>query len=57
MTEAQSTINDEIERYLRTGESDPLSAAWSGSFMERANVPTKTFVARSFVPSGCGLRD
>jgi hypothetical protein len=37
VTEAQSTINDEIERYLRTGESDPLSAAWSGSFMERAN--------------------
>ena len=37
MTEAQSTINDEIERYLRTGESDPIYAAWSGNFMERAN--------------------
>ena len=37
MTEAQPTINDEIERYLRTGVSDPLHAAWTGSFMERAN--------------------
>lgn len=37
MTEAQSTINDEIERYLRAGETDPLYAAWSGGFMERAN--------------------
>lgn len=37
MPEAQPTIDDEIERYLRTGESDPLYAAWSGGFMERAN--------------------
>ena len=37
MTEPQPTINDEIERYLRTGESDPIYAAWSGNFMERAN--------------------
>ena len=37
MTEAQPTINDEIDRYLRTGESDPYHAAWPGSFMERAN--------------------
>jgi hypothetical protein len=37
VTETQSTINDEIERYVRTGESDPLCAAWSGGFMERAN--------------------
>ena len=36
MTEAQSTINGEIERYLRTGGSDPLYAAWPGNFMERA---------------------
>jgi hypothetical protein len=36
VTEAQSTINDEIERYLRTGGSDPLYAAWPGGFMERA---------------------
>lgn len=37
MTETQPTINGEIERYLRTGESDPLYAAWSGNFMEHAN--------------------
>lgn len=37
MTEAQPTITDEIERYLRTGLTDPLYAAWSGNFMERAN--------------------
>ena len=36
MTEAQPTINDEIERYLRTGVSDPYNAAWPGGFMERA---------------------
>jgi hypothetical protein len=37
VTESQTTINDEIERYLRTGVTDPLYAAWSGGFMERAN--------------------
>jgi hypothetical protein len=37
VTEPQPTINDEIERYLRTGVTDPLYAAWSGGFMERAN--------------------
>jgi hypothetical protein len=37
VTEAQPTINDEIERYIRTGASDPYHAAWPGSFMERAN--------------------
>lgn len=30
-------IADEIERYLRTGETDPHLTAWSGGFMERAN--------------------
>lgn len=30
-------IEEEIERYLLTGESDPLYAAWSGDFVERAN--------------------
>ncbi len=30
-------IAEEIERYLLTGESDPLYSAWSGSFLERAN--------------------
>lgn len=29
-------IADEIERYLRTGKTDPHLAAWSGGFMERA---------------------
>jgi hypothetical protein len=38
VTEAQPTINDEIERYLRTGGvSDPYNAAWPGGFMARAN--------------------
>lgn len=37
MTNAQPTIADEVERYLRTGETDPRSAAWPGGFMERAN--------------------
>ena len=33
-----ATIADEIERYLRTGETDPHHAAWPGNgFMERAN--------------------
>ena len=34
----QSNIADEVARYLRTGETDPHRAAWSGGgFMERAN--------------------
>lgn len=37
VTEAQPIIADEVERYLLTGESDPLYSAWSGSFLERAN--------------------
>lgn len=33
-----STISDGVERYLRTGETDPHHAAWPGNgFMERAN--------------------
>jgi len=31
------SIQREIERYLRTGDSDPLYAAWNGSLIERAN--------------------
>jgi len=37
VTEAQPIIAEEVERYLLTGESDPLYSAWSGSFLERAN--------------------
>jgi hypothetical protein len=37
VTKDQPTIDDEIERYLRTGRTDPLYAAWSGNLMERAN--------------------
>ena len=37
MTKVQHSIADEIDRYLVSGESDPLYAAWPGSFMERAN--------------------
>ena len=33
-----ATTTDEVERYLRTGETDPHHAAWPGNgFMERAN--------------------
>jgi len=35
---AKPTIAGEVERYLRTGETDPHPAAWPGNgFMERAN--------------------
>jgi hypothetical protein len=35
---APTTIADEVERYIRTGETDPHHAAWPGNgFMERAN--------------------
>jgi hypothetical protein len=37
VTKVQHSIADEIDRYIVSGESDPLYAAWSGSFMERAN--------------------
>ena len=30
-------IADAVERYVRTGETDPNLGAWSGGFMERAN--------------------
>ncbi len=33
--DAQPTIADEVERYLRTGETDPHLAAWSGGFSGR----------------------
>ena len=35
MTETQRTVAQEVERYLRTGESDPCRSAWSGGFLER----------------------
>ena len=35
MTETQRTVAQEVERYLRTGETDPYRSAWSGSFLER----------------------
>jgi len=37
VTDTQPTIADEIERYLRTGDTDPHHAAWPGGFMERAH--------------------
>jgi hypothetical protein len=37
VTDDEPTIAGEIERYLRTGATDPHCAAWSGGFMERAN--------------------
>jgi hypothetical protein len=29
------TIDDEIERYLRTGDSDDMATAWPGDLMDR----------------------
>jgi hypothetical protein len=38
VAKAQITVADEVERYLRTGETDPHHAAWPAKgFMERAN--------------------
>jgi len=38
VSEAQPTIADEVERFLRTGETDPHHEAWPGNgFMDRAN--------------------
>jgi hypothetical protein len=37
VTATQPSIDEEIERYLLTGESDPIYSAWSGSILERAN--------------------
>lgn len=38
MNDRQPRTADEVERYLRTGETDPHHAAWPGNgFMERAN--------------------
>ncbi len=38
MTATGPTIEEEVERYIRTGDTDPYLAAWSGGgFMERAH--------------------
>jgi hypothetical protein len=37
VSDNEPTIASEIERFLRTGQTDPHCAAWSGGFMERAN--------------------
>jgi len=36
VADAQPTITDEVERYLRTVHTDPHLAAWPGGFLERA---------------------
>lgn len=39
MTTTTPTVADEIERYLRTGDTDPYHAAWSApSFLQRAQL-------------------
>jgi hypothetical protein len=35
--DARPSTADEIERYLRSGDTDPHRAAWPGGFMERAH--------------------
>lgn len=37
MADGQPSIADEVERYLRTGATDPHCAAWAGGYMERAH--------------------
>ena len=37
-TNRQPAISTGIERYILTGETDPLYPAWPGRFMERANL-------------------
>jgi hypothetical protein len=52
VTETQRTVAQEIERYLRTGESDPYRSAWSGlASCNAKNVPTTIFATRSFAKS------
>ncbi len=41
MTGPQRTIAQEIESYLRTGETDPYRAAWPGDFLEREHLAHK----------------
>lgn len=36
MTETQPSIADEVERFLRSGDTDPYHAAWPGGSLERA---------------------
>lgn len=36
MTSTLATIAEEVDRYVRTGETDPHHSAWPGSFLERA---------------------
>lgn len=37
MPDSAPSIADEVERYLRTGKTDPYFAAWPGDFIENAN--------------------
>jgi len=37
MSAASPNIADEVERYLRTGDTDPYLAAWPGSVIERGH--------------------
>src|SRR6267154_370438 len=37
MREKDPKVVDEIERYLRTGDTDFKHMAWSGGFMDRVN--------------------
>jgi hypothetical protein len=37
VAESNPTIADELERYVRTGDTDIMHTAWSGGFMERVH--------------------
>jgi hypothetical protein len=59
MTESQRTIAQEIERYLRTGETDPYRSAWSGGFLEhekRAHDDLRRALVREVRRLTAGLR-
>ena len=40
-----STVNDEIERFLRTGRFDAQCGAWSGNFLHREETATRDIKA------------
>ncbi|MBO0797185.1 MAG: hypothetical protein J2P31_00020 [Blastocatellia bacterium] len=59
MTETQRTVAQEVERYLRTGDSDPYRSAWSGGFVERekcAHEDLRKALVREVRRLAAGLR-
>ena len=57
MTEAQPTINDEIERNLRTGRAIHITRPGPAALWNVRTVPTTIFAVRWFARSGDWLWD